>query len=228
MDTDKKPTPPLPVIYLLSADRCIKGWTRDKPWALAWCRLSPEKRQYNEIKRLDRPKNGILPAAPPTGVTNASADAAAKPVPIYNRLHILEIHFDGGCRPTNPGNRYGSFRLEIRPVMAKKRVIFQNERIAFGEGTNNEAEFLALMAGLDFTLKWAAQDGRVPAHFRVKLVTDSMIVQGRMSGKNTARKTEPQQRMAALAAAALAKCAHFGGHEIEWRPRKHNVEIFGH
>jgi len=54
----------------------------------------------------------------------------------------LELRFDGGCKG-NPGDRYGSY------VIFKDGVqIAVDRRFELGHGTNNEAEWLALIAGL--------------------------------------------------------------------------------
>lgn len=202
-------------ISLLLDRQQIMGYTKNESWAHEWCDMSPS-RSLRRVERYDRPSDREEPPAP-------------APVPLIEpavkktHLHLLEVHFDGGCRPTNPGNRYGSFRL-----VHSKRVVFQNERIEFGRGTNNEAEFMALQAGLDFTLNWLSTSGRPAKDFQVRMVTDSMLVQGRVAGTDRAVKTEAQKRMAALTELTLQRLAKFGHHEIEWRRRDHNVAIFGH
>lgn len=202
-------------ISALSESGTVAGYTRDESWASDWRSFNPE-RSYSALSRIDRPP-GITCAIP-------SARVPIVVKPNFGHHNSLEIHFDGGCRPTNPGNRYGSFC-----VKHCKRVVFQNERAEFGRGTNNEAEFLALIAGLDWSLVWLPTwSGRLTKYWRVKMVTDSQIVRGRVTGSYSSNKTEPQQRMAALTAQVHLRLEKFGEYEIEWRGRKHNVQLFGH
>ena len=63
-------------------------------------------------------------------------------------MNLIEIHFDGGCRPTNPGNTYGSFEVQLN-----HKQVFKASRIELGWGTNNEAEYRALIEALKWTLE---------------------------------------------------------------------------
>ena len=49
------------------------------------------------------------------------------------------IHFDGGCGPTNPGNMTGGVYCPTNQARYK---------FAFGHGTNNIAEWMALREAL--------------------------------------------------------------------------------
>lgn len=197
MNADKTKKPP--AVFLLSEGGTIVGYTRDEIWSGQWCQMDSGARSASAVPRIDRPP-------------------ALKPLP------TITIHFDGGCRPTNPGNRYGSFR-----VTHLSHPIFQNERIEFGWGTNNEAEFLALLAGLDWSLIWLESWSKKPAKdYRVHMVTDATLVEGRVNGKNKAVKTEAQQRMAAMTEQVMERLRRFGQYQIEWRARANNVAMFGH
>ncbi len=59
----------------------------------------------------------------------------------------LKIYFDGGCRP-NPGT------LEVA-VVARGVSYFLDD---LGQGTNNDAEWLALIHGVDISRRLGAQD----------------------------------------------------------------------
>lgn len=196
-------------IFILSESNKVVGYTKDKPWASDW-RILNSERSYSEIPLIDRPAG--------------SRSHYIEKVLTFGAHNTIQIHFDGGCRPTNPGNRYGSFC-----VKHAERVVFQNERMEFGRGTNNEAEFLALLFGLDWSLNWLPTwCSRQLKHWKVKMVTDSQIVRGRVTGAYSSNKTEPQQRMAALAEQVHVRLEKFGAYEIEWRGRAHNVKLFGH
>jgi hypothetical protein len=65
-----------------------------------------------------------------------------KPQPVTT-TGMVEIFFDGGCLG-NPGQKYGSFQV----LFDGKQVVGRN-RVEFGHGTNNEAEFNSLKLALD-------------------------------------------------------------------------------
>lgn len=135
----------------------------------------------------------------------------------------LQIHFDGGARPSNPGNRYGSFEVVLDGTSIK--IVNEQE---LGWGSNNEAEFLTLIEALEWTLRSLTDYGFDPRRYAVEMFTDSTIVANRVSGRNRTRKTEPQQRMAALASRVHELLRGFGGFKIEWNSRVENVRRFGH
>ena len=85
--------------------------------------------------------------------------------------------FDGGCIP-NPGRKYGSWMIEVNGQECTRR-----ERIDFGQGTNNEAEFEALESALRFSLDNLPLAGLNPRDFSVFLETDSTIVRNRIAQK---------------------------------------------
>lgn len=138
-------------------------------------------------------------------------------------METIEIRFDGGCKPTNPGNKYGSFEVRLHG----KRVYLESRK-ALGWGTNNEAEFEMLLLALDWTRRNLQREGFNPNRYRVEMLTDSTIVRNRVAGHNRTRKSEPQQRMFALASACLDQLKAFCSHRITWNPRGCNVALFGH
>jgi ribonuclease HI len=138
----------------------------------------------------------------------------------------IAIHFDGGCKPTNPGQKYGSY-----DVLVDGHRIQRVEKKALGWGTNNEAEFQILIEALT----WLEQHpiaSLFPKEYSVTAYTDSKIVSNRLSGKNfilTKRKyAEASTRMYNLAFRCLEIAGQFGSFEVEWRGRAHNVQRFGH
>jgi ribonuclease HI len=135
----------------------------------------------------------------------------------------IEIYFDGGCRPTNPGNKYGSFEVQL-----DCKQVFKACRIEFGFGTNNEAEFNALNEALKWTCENLTKAGLSPRHYHISMFSDSTIVINRIKGENISRRGEASQRMAALTSECLSRLAYFRGWNITWRGRQNNVDRFGH
>lgn len=80
---------------------------------------------------------------------------------------MTTIYFDGGCKP-NPG------AMEIGSVFVYDDGTKQNYRNKVGDGTNNQAEWLALI----FSLSMAAEKGLK----KVKVIGDSRNVIMQASG----------------------------------------------
>lgn len=140
-------------------------------------------------------------------------------------MNLIEIHFDGGCRPTNPGNKYGSFE-----VLLNNSQVFKASRVEFGYGTNNEAEFDALCMALDWTVENLLNGGFDPSIYTVKMFTDSTILKNRIKNRRTTVRggREPSRRMAKLTRKCLSKLTLFHLWDIEWHRRDSNVSRFGH
>lgn len=148
------------------------------------------------------------------------------------------LQFDGGCRPTNPGDMYGSFLIERDDGTEIMRV----SRLELGHGTNNEAEFLILETALDKLLQELAWADFKPKAFFVEIQTDSMIVRRRISNVNAnlvyddnpklgdkkRYNRSRSNRMSQLAMRCHRLLAAFAGHSIQWQSRERNVEAFGH
>jgi len=100
--------------------------------------------------------------------------------------------------------------------------------MSLGFGTNNEAEFEAMIEALEWTASALDFGGFKLADYTVKLFTDSTIVRNRVLGRNKTRKSEPQARMNALAVKALEWLIRFKAFGIEWHGRENNVARFGH
>ncbi len=148
----------------------------------------------------------------------------------------ITIQFDGGCTP-NPGQMYGSYLIEREDGLE----ILRASMLAFGKGTNNEAEFLTLETAIDKLLVELSIADFSPKKFFVEIETDSTIVQRRIANAGNNRtydlaKVSPQKqygrsranRMSQLAMRCHSLLAQFAGHKIRWQPRERNVEAFGH
>lgn len=142
-------------------------------------------------------------------------------------MSLIQIHFDGGCRPTNPGNCYGSFE-----VVLENKQVQKNSRFELGFGTNNDAEFLSLEKALTWTLENLAESGNSPASFDLEIISDSTIVVNRLMGNyhgtSKQKKSEPGQRMAKHAEVCLGKMIRFKTFKAQWKGRANNVTRFGH
>jgi ribonuclease HI len=145
-----------------------------------------------------------------------------KPQPVFTTGRV-EIFFDGGCLG-NPGQKYGSFQ-----VLFDGKQVASRDRVQFGHGTNNEAEFNSLKLALDEAVAWL--EAKVIDLKTLSLVveTDSMIVRNRLVVKNVIMKKYPSsQRMFALATGCLDIMNRFGKFDVVWKGRANNVERFGH
>src|SRR4051812_21045574 len=96
--------------------------------------------------------------------------------------YAVTVRFDGGCQG-NPGRKYGSYRIEDDHV-----VVAQESRFELGHGTNNEAEFEALIRALQNLREISHRTGVNIATTNVRVITDSTIVRNRLMGKNTIHK----------------------------------------
>jgi len=145
-----------------------------------------------------------------------------KPPPVETSGKV-EIFFDGGCLG-NPGQKYGSFQVWF----GGKQVAGCN-RVDFGHGTNNEAEFNSLKLALDEAVGWFRSQAISLKVLSLVIETDSTIVRNRLVVKNVIFKKYPSsRRMFALAAECLEVMNQFGRFDVVWKGRASNVERFGH
>lgn len=138
-------------------------------------------------------------------------------------MQTITIYFDGGCRPTNPGNKYGSYEI----LLDGEQLRTEHE-LELGYGTNNEAEFEILLSALRWTMHSLSDFGFRPADYVLELHSDSTIVVNRLKMRNQRNKTEPEQRMSRLAMACLAYMVRFARYTADWNGREVNVARFGH
>ena len=130
----------------------------------------------------------------------------------------FEIVFDGGSLG-NPGLGYGSYRLRGRELDARV------ERREYGQAvTNNEAEYRALIGGLEDLLGVLAAQGRPAEQARVLALGDSMLVVNQLTAGWKVRSANlvPLHRRARELASRL------GRFELRWQPRARSVRVLGH
>ena len=125
------------------------------------------------------------------------------------------VVFDGGSLG-NPGLGYGTFEV----VTATGSVA--GERIEFGDGmTNNQAEFRALIAGLEAALAIAGQKAMSQS---VAVRGDSQLVIRGLTGEWKVKHPglQPLHRQAKVL------LDRFGSVDLAWHPRRESVKAFGH
>lgn len=130
----------------------------------------------------------------------------------------VTLVFDGGSRG-NPGPAYGSYvvRWPGQPAATPRR-------LRFGPGTNNEAEYRALLAGLEGVLHELPARGLEPGRTRLIVRGDSQLVLRQLEGVWKAR----QARLRVLRDQALGLLASFGEVRFSHQPRSLSVRLLGH
>lgn len=88
------------------------------------------------------------------------------------------IHFDGGSEG-NPGPMCYAWLLTRKMDGATRR----GSDFELGEGTNNQAEYLGLIAALEGLLSIIEGAGRSPQDFNVEVRGDSRLVMRQIQGK---------------------------------------------
>jgi ribonuclease HI len=147
--------------------------------------------------------------------TASSATAAARRSPAAVEGAEFNLVFDGGSLGT-PGLGYGSYEIVTPAGSVAAR------QIEFGDNmTNNQAEFHALIAGLEDLI---GQLGLEAASRSLAVRGDSQLVIRGLSGEW--RVKHPGLRPLLDQASQLLK--HFGNVDLSWHPRRESVKAFGH
>jgi len=130
----------------------------------------------------------------------------------------FSLIFDGGSRG-NPGEAYGSFRLQ-RPGQKLPPA----ERLRFGHATSNEAEYQALIAGLQRLHQELRLSGLEPAAVRLKVSGDSRLVINQVKGAWKIRNP----RMRELHQQARRLLDPLGEVQLRQHPRRVSLRALGH
>ena len=138
--------------------------------------------------------------------------------PKAGRPLLVSLVFDGGSKG-NPGPTYGSFLITSKGLPRKPI-----RRLKWGKGTNNEAEYRALISGLRELLKELDQNGVDPGRVKLRIAGDSKLVLNQI-GKTWKAKSP---RMRDLRDEALPLIENFGGVSFVHQARKESVRILGH
>ncbi len=130
----------------------------------------------------------------------------------------LLVVFDGGSEG-NPGRGYGSFHVEApgrRPQVERREYK--------GLITNNEAEYMTLIAALEYILEVVQQSNRDPKQVELDIRGDSQLVLKQIKGEWKIKN----DRMRALADQCHLLLRRFGRWHLTWHERAESVELLGH
>ena len=130
----------------------------------------------------------------------------------------LILIFDGGSRG-NPGPAYGSYLIRDE---GKRRP--RPARLQFGRATNNEAEYMALLAGLEAVLGRLEAQDQDPGEVLLEVRGDSQLVVQQLNGNWKAKNP----RMRALRDQARKLMERFGEVQVVHQDRSKSVEALGH
>ena len=132
-------------------------------------------------------------------------------------MTTCELTFDGGSKG-NPGHGYGSFHLACE---GQEQVL---ERLDYGATppvTNNQAEYLTLIRGLERLQVVRGTDARTTV---VVVRGDSLLVINQLLGRWKVNNLglQPLHRQ------ARELLALFGKRELLWHARQNSVRVLGH
>jgi ribonuclease HI len=173
--------------------------------------IDPETLSRDELVALVRELQHALGGPEATG----AAAPARRRSPEAASSADFTLVFDGGSLG-NPGLGYGSYEI-VTPdgSLATRQVEFGNQM------TNNQAEFRALIAGLEDLLRLL---GESAATHSLAVRGDSQLVVRGLSGEWKVK--HPGLRPLHEEASRLLQ--RFGKVELSWQPRRKSVEAFGH
>ncbi|MFT4039714.1 MAG: ribonuclease HI family protein [Thermomicrobiales bacterium] len=167
--------------------------------------------------RLQQALGGSPPApvAPPAPARKAAVPPAQASAAKAATLGHYTVIFDGGSKG-NPGLGYGSYEVDgPQGVEAANRMEFGHNM------TNNQAEFLALIAGLQRVIELT---GNQPQTARVSIRGDSQLVIKGLKGEWKIKHPNVQP----LHREASDLLRRFGAVDLAWHPRRESVKAFGH
>lgn len=151
--------------------------------------------------------------------------ASQTAVPLHFAADELEgpadytIIFDGGSQG-NPGPGYGSYAL-VRERDGKQKLV----HLDFGrQMTNNEAEYEALIAGLQGLIERIEAAGRSPGDFTVEVRGDSTLVIHQVEGIWKAK----DERMRLLRNRVRQLLARFKAYRLMLQGREETVRVLRH
>lgn len=141
---------------------------------------------------------------------------------------LTTIHFDGGCRPVNPGPPYGSYVIETDDGAVIHGPV--RWRQPWTVKTNNEAEYLTLWLALNDVAMKFTERFTAPGINSLHIYSDSALVVNQMRAKWKVRERRLSE-LVIKCACLYAKITGITEAEkinIGWVPRRRMVELFGH
>ena len=177
-------------------------------------RVDPTTLDHDSLIRLardlQRALGGGRPPAPKAPPRPAQASFVEQAAP-----GDYTLTFDGGSKG-NPGLGYGSYEIE------GPHGIEAANRMEFGHNmTNNQAEFLALIAGLKRILELTGNQSSTSS---LAIRGDSQLVIRGLKGEWKIKHPNVQP----LFQEAGALLRQFGRVHLAWQPRRESVRTFGH
>jgi len=144
---------------------------------------------------------------------------------IINLYKRVMIWFDGGAEP-NPGASYGSYALFVPDANGAwlTEPLEVISRLDFGYGTNNEAEYKSLIAGLEDVTRRIEAAGQSLAAWQIEVRGDSDLVVKQIGGEWQVKK----ESLRPLLDKAQKLLANFGQHTLTWHSRTNSVRVLGH
>jgi len=164
-----------------------------------------------------------LPPAQPAAKKQPAAAKAGAVIP--NDSFRCMIWFDGGSTG-NPGPSYGSYAIFVPDAGGNwpsepAQVI---GRLDFGRGTNNEAEYKALLAGLEDVTQRIEAAGQPVAKWQIEVRGDSDLVIKQVGGEWQVKK----DTLRPLTDRAQTLLRRFGKRDLKWHSRTNSVRVLGH
>ncbi len=126
--------------------------------------------------------------------------------------------FDGGSLG-NPGPAYGTFRIQ-----RGRELLGPPHRLNLGNGTNNEAEYGTLIAGLKTLRASILAAGERTQDIDLEIRGDSLLVVEQLNGRWKVRDS----RMRELHAEAKRWMDAFRRVRLVHQPRRTSVRLLGH
>lgn len=136
------------------------------------------------------------------------------------------IYCDGGCKG-NPGPMYGSHCTDIydTKIHSDDPIYSCIERLTFGEGTNNRAEYMtAIRAVSHLRTVQISQERLTLKDYELILHVDSQLIERQLSGKYQVRDSV----IGPLFTDLSHILSEFHSFKIIWVPREVMVDILGH
>jgi ribonuclease HI len=134
------------------------------------------------------------------------------------RLKEYVLVFDGGSQG-NPGPTYGSYRFGPKGGHLRNPM-----RLVFEEGTNNEAEYQSLIAGVRGILEELKSESFPASAVRLEVRGDSQLVIRQLEGTWKAKDS----RMRGFRDEARSLLDAFGDVRYTYQPRSRTVRLLGH
>lgn len=141
-------------------------------------------------------------------------------------MNDVRIITDGGTRESNPGDMYVAYRFIVHSTENGETSKVKTLPVIVDlsvHGTNNQAEYLAVIFGTDALLHYLAERNKNPSDYSIHFVSDSLNLVGQVTGKfNT---NAPQLKI--LKNQLLYLAGLFRTRYFRWVPKKQILKELG-